>query len=98
MKAAKPRNEMNAALEEPGRARLRSCQSRAIKNAALAAEGVAVVFRRVAQILIATLREIFDEAAYARFLQRHPMKSSPQAYAHFLRERESAAARRIRCC
>ena len=98
MKAAKRGNEMNAALQEPGRARLQSCQSRAIQYTALAAEGIAVVVVRVAQILIATLREIFDEAAYARFLQGHEMKSSPQAYAHFLQEKESAAARRIRCC
>jgi len=44
------------------------------------------------------LREIFDEAAYARFLQRNQMSSSPHAYDSFLREREAAAARRIRCC
>jgi hypothetical protein len=51
-----------------------------------------------ARIAWLTLREIFDEAAYARFLARHQMLSSPHAYACFLRERESASVRRIRCC
>ena len=54
--------------------------------------------KRIAQIVLATLREIFDEAAYARFLQRHRMKSSRAAYAAFLRESEAARARRPRCC
>ena len=53
---------------------------------------------RVAQILIATLREIFDESAYARFLGRTQMQSSPEAYAAFWREREAAQQRRPRCC
>lgn len=44
------------------------------------------------------LREIFDEAAYTRFLERTQMTSSQQAYDSFLREKESAAARRVRCC
>ena len=50
------------------------------------------------RIVLEMLREIFDEAAYARFLQRNQMSSSPHAYDSFLREREAAAARRIRCC
>jgi len=50
------------------------------------------------RILLATLREIFDEAAYARFLQRTQAASSPEAYAAFWREREHAAGRRARCC
>jgi hypothetical protein len=45
-----------------------------------------------------TLREIFDEASYARFLRRAQMTSSPQAYAAFWRERECGHARRPRCC
>lgn len=98
MKAAKPRDEMNPTLQEPGRARLQSCQSGAIKYAALAAEGIAGLITRFARILIAALREIFDEAAYARFLERHQMSSSPQAYDSFIRDRESAVARRVRCC
>ena len=49
-------------------------------------------------ILVATLREIFDEAAYARFLRRTQMPSSAAAYAAFWREQESSHARRPRCC
>ncbi|MBZ5680775.1 MAG: hypothetical protein LAO24_11795 [Acidobacteriia bacterium] len=52
----------------------------------------------VARILLAALREIFDEAPYSRFLRREQMESSPQAYSAFCREREAWAARRPRCC
>lgn len=48
--------------------------------------------------LLATLREIFDEAPYARFLCRTHALSSPESYAAFCRERESTSARRPRCC
>lgn len=48
--------------------------------------------------LLATLREIFDEAAYTRFLARTQMKSSSTAYAAFWREREAVHARRPKCC
>ena len=51
-----------------------------------------------ARILLATLREIFDESAYARFLSRTQMASSPQAYAAFWRDRESNQKPRPRCC
>jgi hypothetical protein len=50
------------------------------------------------RLLIATMREIFDEAAYQRFLARGEVASSPAAYADFLREGEAAKARRPRCC
>ena len=50
------------------------------------------------RILWTALREIFDEAAYARFLERTGESSSPAAYAAFCRERESVSARRPRCC
>jgi hypothetical protein len=53
---------------------------------------------RAAQIFVAILREIFDEAAYSRFLGRTHMLSSPAAYAAFWRERESSHARKTRCC
>ena len=36
-----------------------------------------------ARILLATLREIFDESAYARFLQRTQMAPSRAAYCRF---------------
>ena len=55
-------------------------------------------FVKAARILLATLREIFDEAAYARFLRRTQMQSSPAAYAAFWREREATQQRRPKCC
>ncbi len=51
-----------------------------------------------AQILLATLHEIFDESAYARFLDRKKLSSSRAAYAAFRLENETAKARRPRCC
>ncbi len=48
--------------------------------------------------LLAALREIFDEAAYARFLARTGQPSSRAAYAGFLRERAASQERRPRCC
>jgi hypothetical protein len=53
--------------------------------------------KQAALILINTLREIFDEAAYTRFLERSQMASSPSAYAAFWRERENKAPK-PRCC
>jgi len=53
--------------------------------------------RNVLRVLISALREIFDEAAYARFLERTQMASSPSAYAAFWRERENNAPK-LRCC
>jgi hypothetical protein len=53
---------------------------------------------RAARILLATLREIFDEAAYSRFLVRTKTTTSAQSYAAFCRERESSQARRPKCC
>ena len=44
------------------------------------------------------LREIFDEAAYARFLQRCGIDSSREAYAAFRQEFEKAKVRRPNCC
>ena len=49
-------------------------------------------------ILRDTLREIFDEAAYARFLLRQGTASSSEAYAEFRREFEQAKSRRPKCC
>jgi hypothetical protein len=53
---------------------------------------------RSLQLVVAALREIFDEAGYARFLHRRQMLSSRQAYAEFCREREATQARRPKCC
>jgi hypothetical protein len=56
---------------------------------------------RIAQagrIFMAMLREIFDEAGYARYLDRAHAQPSREAYAAFLRERETITSRRPRCC
>jgi hypothetical protein len=53
---------------------------------------------KAARIMMATLREIFDEAAYERFLSRAQMPSSPVAYAAFRQEFEESKARRPKCC
>jgi hypothetical protein len=59
---------------------------------------VSAWFLAVAALLLSTLREIFDESAYSRFLARHRMNSCPSAYAAFLREQERTKARRPKCC
>jgi hypothetical protein len=56
------------------------------------------IFARPLQIVRSVLREIFDESAYARFLARRQLATSPQAYAEFLRENELNRERRPRCC
>ena len=54
--------------------------------------------REVFGLIVAILREIFDESAYQRFLDRSCLESSPSAYAIFLQENEQAKSRRPRCC
>jgi hypothetical protein len=49
-------------------------------------------------VLVATLREIFDETAYARFLTRAGMAPSAESYAAFRLEFEEAKMRRPKCC
>jgi hypothetical protein len=53
---------------------------------------------KATQIILAALREIFDESAYERFLSRTQTASSPVAYAAFRREFEESKARRPKCC
>ncbi len=62
--------------------------------------GVAVTawFVGAKRVWLSTLREIFDEAAYSRFLARHGTSSCPNAYAAFLREQDGVKARRPKCC
>jgi hypothetical protein len=50
------------------------------------------------RVFLAALREIFDEAAYARFLRRTGVASSSEAYAEFRCEVEEAKVRRVKCC
>src|SRR5438552_18944571 len=52
---------------------------------ALAAE-VLLWLTKTARLLRAMLREIFDEAAYDRFLVRHQLAASRSTYAAFLAE------------
>jgi hypothetical protein len=52
----------------------------------------------MASISRAILREIFEESAYQRFLERSQLESSPNAYAVFQQENEQAKSRRPRCC
>jgi hypothetical protein len=54
--------------------------------------------RNAGRLLFAALREIFDESAYARFLTRRQLNTSPKAYAAFRDEQEISKARRPRCC
>lgn len=54
--------------------------------------------RAAGRLLLETLREIFDENAYLRYLARERVVRSRDSYAAFLRENESARARRPRCC
>lgn len=50
------------------------------------------------RIIVAALREIFDESAYERFLLHRRLASSAEAYTEFSREHEQSRVRRPRCC
>ena len=54
--------------------------------------------RDICQLLLITLREIFDENAYERFLRRGQISRSVESYRAFLLEREEGIARKPRCC
>jgi hypothetical protein len=56
------------------------------------------IVRGGAKLFLATLREIFDETAYARYLARTQQSPSRGAYVDFFRERQATQARRARCC
>jgi hypothetical protein len=45
-----------------------------------------------------TLREIFDEAAYERYLRRQGVPSSSKAYEEFQRQLGVRRERRPKCC
>jgi hypothetical protein len=60
--------------------------------------GFRSVIRHARSLLVSALREIFDESAYNRFLDRRQLPSSREAYAAFRREYDAAKARRPRCC
>ena len=50
------------------------------------------------KVLLATLREIFDENAYQRFLLRTGEVASVESYSAFLQEREEGMTQKPRCC
>jgi hypothetical protein len=54
--------------------------------------------RKMCGVLLAVLREIFDENAYERFLQRTHCTRSVASYSSFVRERDAGMAQRPRCC
>ena len=56
------------------------------------------IFFKIFRIARAALREIFDESAYDRFLQRTGSGHSAESYRAFMRDRESAMAQKPRCC
>ena len=53
---------------------------------------------RFTQLTWATLREIFDESAYTRFLARAGASASRESYEEFLKENETARLKKPRCC
>ena len=53
---------------------------------------------KIMRILLATLREIFDESAYDRFLHRTKVPRSVTSYRDFMQEREAGMTRRPKCC
>jgi hypothetical protein len=65
-------------------------------RAGASAIGAAII--RSLTVIVAVLREIFDESAYRRFLDRNQMESSTHAYAIFRNENEQSKSRRPRCC
>jgi hypothetical protein len=56
------------------------------------------LMNRVMQTINATLREIFDESAYDRFLVRTHASRSVASYRDFVRERDAAMFKKPRCC
>jgi hypothetical protein len=49
-------------------------------------------------LMIAALREIFDESAYDRFLLRTNASRSAASYRDYMCERDAALAKKPRCC
>jgi hypothetical protein len=54
--------------------------------------------RQTIELLWSVLREVFDESAYQRFLQRTAQGASCSSYQAFERELAAARATRPRCC
>jgi hypothetical protein len=71
--------------------------SRAVKRRSNWALAPAVL-RITMHTIRATLREIFDESAYDRFLLRTHTSRSVASYRAFTRERDAAMVKKPRCC
>jgi hypothetical protein len=56
------------------------------------------LMRKAASLWWAAVKEIFEEAAYERFLTRTCGERSRESYRAFLCEQELCKARRPRCC
>ena len=54
--------------------------------------------RKIVQIVLGMLQEIFEENAYRRFLARTQRAGSAESYMAFMREKEAAVVERPRCC
>lgn len=54
--------------------------------------------RRAFYLVLTTLREIFDERAYDRYLVRTGFEQGRESYGMFIAEREAMAATKPRCC
>ena len=59
---------------------------------------VPAFFTKAIQVLLAALREIFDESAYDRFLLRANAARSVASYRAFTRERDASMQKKPRCC
>jgi len=55
-------------------------------------------FQNALNVIRSVFREIFDESAYHRFLERTNALPSAESYCAFQRERETAMAQKPRCC
>ncbi len=53
---------------------------------------------RAVQLFWQTLREIFDEAAYERYLRRTGSVESKESFAAFIEASKARTERRPRCC
>ncbi len=82
----------------PGGAGARAGNGAQNERRFFAAAEIVYVIARVSSVVAATLREIFDESPYQRFLKRSGIPSSSAAYAMFQRENNQTKARRPRCC
>jgi hypothetical protein len=69
-----------------------------VANANLEKHAAWRIMVRPLNMMLAALREIFDEAAYERFLKRSQQTSSRSAYRAFVHENENSSPRRLKCC